>query len=89
MVGHAASIIFLYFTGLVPNICNNLFKQIKEKSEPGVEYKVTFSMLEIYNEDVRDLLQAPVKGRLKQSLQIRENKDKGFYGVTIFHSYYI
>lgn len=68
--------------GLVPNICTNLFQQIASRRQPNVEYKVTFSMLEIYNEEVRDLLATHVRtiGGKKPSLQVRERKDKGFYG---------
>lgn len=64
---------------MVPNICNNLFIQIDAKREQSVEYKVTFSMIEIYNEEVRDLLHVH-KGKIKQVLKVREKSDKGFYG---------
>lgn len=69
----------IFYVGLVPNICQNLFVQISERKQQGVQYKVTFSMLEIYNEEVRDLLHVQ-KGKVKQTLKIRERGDRGFYG---------
>ena len=40
--------------------------------------QVTFSMLEIYNEEVRDLLNK--KKTPHGGLKIKENVDRGFYG---------
>ena len=50
---------------------------IERKKDPGLHYEVTLSMLEIYNENVRDLLN-PAKG--KRKLAVRERPDKGFHG---------
>ena len=36
--------------------CEELFKGIKEKAGSGITFEVKFSMLEIYNEIARDLL---------------------------------
>lgn len=58
-----------------------LFKEIEAKREnagKGEEYQVTFSMLEIYNEQVRDLLNP--KSNVKGGLKVREKPGKGFYG---------
>ncbi|EDV18828.1 uncharacterized protein TRIADDRAFT_62704, partial [Trichoplax adhaerens] len=41
--------------GIVPITCDELFKAI-EADKGDTKYEVTFSMLEIYNEQVRDLL---------------------------------
>lgn len=57
-------------------LCEDLFKGMAEKGSNG-QFEVQFSMLEIYNEVVRDLLQ-PIKG--KGGLKIREHPKKGFYG---------
>lgn len=40
-------------------------------------FQVTLSMLEIYNEQVRDLLK---KSSKKGGLQVRQHPAKGFYG---------
>lgn len=43
--------------GIVPIACEEIFKRItKNEGENGIEYEVCFSMLEIYNEKVQDLL---------------------------------
>ncbi|KAM9106779.1 LOW QUALITY PROTEIN: kinesin-like protein KIF28P [Megaptera novaeangliae] len=61
--------------GIIPNVCEELFQAI-ENREKNQEYQVTFSMLEIYNEQVRDLLSKTKKpGRLK----VREDQQLGFY----------
>ncbi|XP_013411854.1 kinesin-like protein KIF28P [Lingula anatina] len=65
--------------GIVPRVCEMLFQQIKENPKEGVEYRVKFSMLEIYNEQVRDLLTKKVKGKAKEGLKVREHATKGFY----------
>ncbi|XP_040307820.1 kinesin-like protein KIF28P [Herpailurus yagouaroundi] len=61
--------------GIIPNVCEELFQAIEEP-ERNQEYQVTFSMLEIYNEQIRDLL-----SRTKQpgGLKVREDQHLGFY----------
>ncbi|CAI5444067.1 unnamed protein product [Caenorhabditis angaria] len=67
--------------GIVPIVCEELFKQIQEKSgkksNANASFEVFISMLEIYCEKVRDLLTtvAPPKGGLK----VREHPKNGFY----------
>ncbi|XP_072107356.1 kinesin-like protein KIF28P [Mobula birostris] len=61
--------------GLVPMICEELFKQIKLHQKNDIEFYVYFSMFEIYNEQVKDLLS---KTRNPNGLRIREGKN-GFY----------
>ena len=46
----------------------------------GTTYEMTFSMLEIYNEDARDLL---VGNGKKSALKIRQHPKKGFYGTHL------
>ena len=43
------------------------------------DFQVTFSMLEIYNEQVRDLLDA-ASHKVKGGLKVRQHQEKGFYG---------
>ncbi|XP_050706833.1 kinesin-like protein KIF28 isoform X2 [Eriocheir sinensis] len=61
--------------GIVPLFCNDLFKGITENTEKK-EFEVRFSMLEIYNEVVHDLL-SPTKN--KNGLKVRQHPKKGFY----------
>jgi kinesin family protein 1 len=44
--------------GLVPQVCEEIFKQIDQRRKQNGEnqYEITFSMIEIYNETIRDLL---------------------------------
>jgi kinesin family protein 1 len=43
--------------GIIPMVCDEIFKQIEsKKNEPGVVFRVECTMIEIYNEKVRDLL---------------------------------
>ncbi|XP_039091730.1 kinesin-like protein KIF28P, partial [Hyaena hyaena] len=74
MVGFGAN------KGIIPNVCEELFQAI-EKRERNQEYQVTFSMLEIYNEQIRDLLSRTKKPR---GLKVREDQQLGFYvdGLT-------
>ncbi|XP_007935192.1 kinesin-like protein KIF28P [Orycteropus afer afer] len=66
--------------GIIPNVCEELFQAIKNR-ERNQEYQVTFSMLEIYNEQVRDLLSRTKK---LGGLKVREDQQLGFYvdGLT-------
>ncbi|KAK6165825.1 hypothetical protein SNE40_022663 [Patella caerulea] len=66
--------------GIVPLACEDLFRGISAKRESAVkdeEYQVTLSMLEIYNEQVRDLLN--LKTLQKGGLKVRQHPTKGFY----------
>ncbi|XP_077966673.1 kinesin-like protein KIF28 [Styela clava] len=65
--------------GVVPVLADRLFTQIGEKSNGADgQFEVTFSMLEIYSEQVRDLLN-PKTLKLKGGLKVRENPTRGFY----------
>uniref|UniRef100_A0A8C2VXS7 Kinesin-like protein n=1 Tax=Chinchilla lanigera TaxID=34839 RepID=A0A8C2VXS7_CHILA len=61
--------------GIIPSVCEELFRAI-EKQERNQEYQVTFSMLEIYNEQIRDLLSRTKK---PGGLKVREDQHLGFY----------
>lgn len=65
--------------GIVPIFCDQLFVGISQKKDEGTktEFEVTFSMLEIYNEQVRDLLNP--SSNKKGGLKVREHPKKGFY----------
>ena len=42
--------------GIVPMACDEIFSRINANKDPANTYEVQFSMLEIYNEKVQDLL---------------------------------
>lgn len=64
--------------GIVPLYCDKLFQEIGEKTAAGAkeQFEVTFSMLEIYNENVRDLLDSTGS---KAALRVRQHPKSGFY----------
>ncbi|XP_062981482.1 kinesin-like protein KIF28 [Elgaria multicarinata webbii] len=61
--------------GIIPVVCEELFKTIQNQ-ENNKQYQVTFSMLEIYNEQVTDLLS---KIKKRGGLKVREDQQQGFY----------
>jgi hypothetical protein len=64
--------------GIVPMYAEEMFDRIAaEKKESSITYEVSFSMMEIYNEKIQDLL-APNK-KTEGTLKIRENKTMGTY----------
>ena len=62
-------------------LCEELFQGINKKQGSGTTFEVKFSMLEIYNEVARDLLDSKAK---KTGLKIRQHPKKGFYGESYF-----
>ncbi|XP_013766346.1 kinesin-like protein KIF28P [Pundamilia nyererei] len=62
--------------GLIPKLCDRLFQAIKENQE-NRQCQVFFSMLEIYNEQVVDLLSRA--SRTPGGLRVREEQQRGFY----------
>ncbi|BFZ12722.1 hypothetical protein BsWGS_15761 [Bradybaena similaris] len=64
--------------GIVPITCDELFKAMGANKDPNKRFQVTFSMLEIYNEQVRDLLS---KDSLKGGLPVRQNPKLGMFYV--------
>uniref|UniRef100_A0A3Q1FXH8 Kinesin-like protein KIF28P n=1 Tax=Acanthochromis polyacanthus TaxID=80966 RepID=A0A3Q1FXH8_9TELE len=62
--------------GLVPKLCDRLFQAIRENQE-NRQCQVFFSMLEIYNEQVVDLLSRG--SRTPGGLRVREEQQRGFY----------
>ena len=65
--------------GIVPIICEEIFKTIEiRKKDEKKEFEVQFSMMEIYNERVQDLL-IPIDDRPVSGLKIREHKKYGVF----------
>ncbi|XP_042565733.1 kinesin-like protein KIF28P [Clupea harengus] len=63
--------------GLVPTLCERLFQAVKAANQESCQCQVFFSMLEIYNEQVIDLLSKG--GRSPGGLRVREDQQRGFY----------
>ena len=59
--------------GVIPRIVLGLFDRIAQ-SPPDIQFIISVSMIEIYNEKIRDLLDTK-----KDNLKIHESKDKGIY----------
>ena len=68
--------------GIIPQFCDTIFQEIKEKensesyNKDEDDYAVQLSMIEIYNEQVKDLLN--LKSYKKGGLRVRQSKDGGF-----------
>ncbi|XP_050299127.1 kinesin-like protein unc-104 isoform X2 [Anthonomus grandis grandis] len=61
--------------GIIPQICQELFRKIRDSEQPDIKYSVEVSYMEIYCERVRDLLNPKNKGNLK----VREHPLLGPY----------
>uniref|UniRef100_A0A8C8TLP2 Kinesin-like protein n=1 Tax=Peromyscus maniculatus bairdii TaxID=230844 RepID=A0A8C8TLP2_PERMB len=61
--------------GIIPRVCEELFQAIKTQKE-NIELQVMFSMLEIYNEQIRDLLS---RTKTPGGLKVREDPQLGFF----------
>ncbi|KXS21962.1 kinesin-domain-containing protein [Gonapodya prolifera JEL478] len=59
--------------GIIPIVCDEIFKRIAT-GDPDLVYQMTFSTIEIYNEQVRDLL-----SESGESLKVRQNPKTGFF----------
>ncbi|XP_052778421.1 kinesin-like protein KIF28P [Mya arenaria] len=64
--------------GLIPMVSESLFHDIQEKGQKaGVIYKLSFSMFEVYNERVFDLLNRQASPQ--QGLPVRTHHKHGFF----------
>lgn len=61
--------------GIIPQICKDLFRRIKQTTSEDLKYSVEVSYMEIYCERVRDLLNPKNKGNLR----VREHPALGPY----------
>lgn len=60
-------------------VCEEIFNKSETAKTKGSTIEVTFSMLEIYSEICRDLLNS--KADRKSGLTVREDPKNGFYGT--------
>ena len=67
--------------GIIPNAMEHIFERVAADSSDETQFLIRSSYLEIYNEEVRDLL---AKGKQKGKLEIKSHPDKGVYvdGLT-------
>lgn len=65
--------------GLVPRICFGLFEELGNRLLDGEDIMVTFSHMEIYNENVKDLLTPPNSGYLR----VREHPQNGVFVANL------
>ncbi|XP_005092304.1 kinesin-like protein KIF28P [Aplysia californica] len=73
--------------GIVPLVGEELFRGLEEKRKSAAkdaDFQVHLSMMEIYNEQVRDLLSS--KAAVKGGLRVRQHPAKGFYVETLTSS---
>uniref|UniRef100_A0A6Q2Y7R2 Kinesin-like protein n=1 Tax=Esox lucius TaxID=8010 RepID=A0A6Q2Y7R2_ESOLU len=61
--------------GIIPQLCEDLFKRTFENKDPDLSFSVEVSYMEIYCERVRDLLNPKSKG----TLRVREHPIMGPY----------
>jgi len=64
--------------GLIPRTCHDLFERIQSNDNPNVTFTVRVSYFEVYNEQVRDLLD-PRRGGAINYLRVRESPADGPY----------
>lgn len=69
--------------GIIPRSCEEIFQRIEANTDPDITYKVEASMLEIYNEKVRDLFN-PRSDAAAGGLKVRDHPKTGPYvdGLT-------
>lgn len=72
MVGYGAN------KGIIVRACEEIFQRIQQNTDPSLQAEVLVSMLEIYNEQVQDLLQ-PMDKRPKGGLKIRHTPQLGTF----------
>ena len=61
--------------GIIPRAFSQIFDMINTSADPNVEFLVRASYLEIYNEEIRDLLSKNTSNKL----ELKENPDSGVY----------
>ncbi|CAF0799890.1 unnamed protein product [Rotaria sordida] len=70
--------------GLVPRAINYLFQRLREKAqETNTPFYIRVSYCEIYNEQIRDL----INPGHTESLQVRGSVEDGFYVGNLFQTY--
>jgi pSer/pThr/pTyr-binding forkhead associated (FHA) protein len=71
MVGYGKEI------GIIPRACDEIFNRINREKSDSIQFKVVASMMEIYNEQIRDLFNP--KNNPPAGLKLREHPVTGPY----------
>ena len=75
---------FYHQAGIIPRACNTVFERLEAS---GCEYSVRVSLLELYNEELTDLLVAPSdddKKDERKQLRLFEGLLKHFSSILTF-----
>jgi kinesin family protein 1 len=65
--------------GIVPQAMEEMFNRIARNTDPNIKYLVEASMMEIYNEKVRDLFNPDPSAGGIAGLKVRDNPQTGPY----------
>ena len=65
--------------GVIPMVCDEIFSKIQKDTDERKSYEIKVSMMEIYNETLRDLLGHGHGKHKKNDLKICEHKKLGVY----------
>jgi len=71
----------LEMQGIIPRMVRTVFNRIETASE-NIEFTVKISMIEIYMERIKDLLDTS-----KDNLKIHEDKTRGVYIADVTETY--
>ena len=69
---------------MIPRICRTMFDRMDAGKDEGTTYRTEVSYLEIYNERVKDLLQAGAAAGEQHNLRVREHPTTGKKYLEVF-----
>ncbi|KAH3676042.1 hypothetical protein WICMUC_002338 [Wickerhamomyces mucosus] len=72
--------------GIIPRITDHIFKKIS-KSDSNIEFTLSASYMEIYMEQIRDLLTDVKIGNQQPNLQVHEDKLNGIHVTNLTKAY--
>ena len=62
--------------GIIPRVLSDLFARIEDdQRQRGTKYTVKVSLIEVYNEEIKDLFAASSKSGVQEPLNIREENN--------------
>jgi kinesin family protein 5 len=72
------------FKGIIPRAIDSIFEFIEDEKNSEIKFELKFSMLEIYKENLYDLLNPDTK---HSDLKIKEHPKKGIYVTNLTEEY--